>query len=250
MWILLSLIPFLRRVLRAFRGRFAASAIYRSKTPDGPTVDQLAATLGVIVTVSVSGVYPITIGLLVLRKGKGHLEWFKLVFSLICIIMSSAIWYKSMHIRISQIRQPDFNPYECGGINPMQYCLLSSIGSVSEYIPKDFNVYYQWTSAGPLVIACALAIEKTFPITTWHLPACISKTARLVLISIAPFFAEAWLLWGNVSVLVDLCRLGSTKVSKITFGHSGRSLRLGFSYQCSLSGCISLSVSPFPHQLF
>lgn len=93
----------------------------------------------------------------------------------------------------------------------MQYCLLSSIGSVSEYIPKDFNVYYQWTSAGPLVIACALAIEKTFPITTWHLPACISKTARLVLISIAPFFAEAWLLWGNVSVLVDLCRLWVNK---------------------------------------
>lgn len=246
MCILLSLIPFVRKVFRALRDRFIPSAhspkahdgsgkqnaalqtalqefqkvqaffclalqvafvlaLNNSTWLDGPTVNQLAFTLFTIMEVSVSRVSTVTIGLLILRKSKGRLVWFTLAVSLVCIVMSSAIWYTSMHIRISQLRQSGFNPSECGGINPIQHCLSSDIGKLSEYVPKNFNVYYQWTSAVPLFVTFALTIEIVFPITTWHLPECLPKALKLTILSTALFLAEAWLLWGNVSLLVALC---------------------------------------------
>lgn len=246
MWILLSLLPFLRRILRVLRGRLIASADNRPKAHDKPgrqivalvvalqefqkvqvffclalqvafiialnnatfldgfTIKRLWDTMGVIAVLSVSGVYSIIIGLLILRKSKGHLEWFILAVSLICIVISSAIWYTSMHVKISQLRQSDFNPPECGGINPMQYCLSSADEKLKEAVTEKFSVFYQWTSAGPLFVALALAMERVFPITTWPLPAFISKAVKWTLISIALFFAEVWLLWGNVSMLIGL----------------------------------------------
>lgn len=176
---------------------------------DAPTLGQLGFSMVVVALISSTGVYPIVMGLIVLRRSKGLLESFLLAASLACVGVSSATWYRTVHTGMSQsmLRQADYNLAECGNINPIQHCLPSAGNSKSirDVVPKLDIV--QWTAAVPLFMALVLAIERVFPAADWPLPAFMSSSVKRMVRLVVFLVAEAWLVICNMAIMISLCGL-------------------------------------------
>jgi hypothetical protein len=186
---------------------------------DAHTSPQLISNAAFMVLLSTAGVYPIILGLLTLRKSKGHLEWFTLVVSLACVVVSLATWTKVSRIDLGAIKlqQDDLISDECGGINPMRYCTMSGV-SLRSYGISSQLIFRQRLSIGPVCVMLYLVIEKATSVATrfkmswtpsWAtnvlhafrqrliwIPGWIRNVLRVTLL----LCAEAWLLWGNVMI--------------------------------------------------
>lgn len=172
---------------------------------------------------SAAGVYPIILGRLTLRKTKGSLEWFTVVTSLACVILSSVTWTKVRHIDVAtqQLRQNDSSLYQCGGINPKRYCSSDTdLGGLLR-----ISLLRQQMSIGPMCVLLHLFLEKARTsivrqkkdwTPTWarHVLytaqrqfACIPRRPIMALRLAALLCSEALLLWGNIMIFRQLYTL-------------------------------------------
>lgn len=202
----------------------ALLALNNATLLDAPTWGQLQMNITVITLISATGVYPIAIGLLILRKSKVHLEWFTLLSSLVCAGVSSATWYETSHANISPklLRQTDFNPHECGGINPANHCLAPAGGErfVDMIATDSLSILRQEMSVVPLCVILYLTSERailklTCP-TLYTIPGWAKNASRITMM----LFTEAWLLWGNIDLFYRV-------YSAFEFGHRVRVWTVG-----------------------
>lgn len=177
-------------------------ALDNAKWLQAPTFQQMYVNGIVILMLSAAGIYPIVIGLITLRKCKGRLEWFTLVASLACIGVSSFTWYKAASLRIdrSQLQQSGFNPPECAGINPAQYCEVPMDETISSRLSRRYPVFLQRLSIGPICAAVCLAAERILPFAVWYQSMAIPRWSKTILRISALVCTEAWVLWGNIEV--------------------------------------------------
>jgi hypothetical protein len=198
---------------------------------DAPTISQLTMNAIFMVLLSTAGVYPIILGLLTLRKNKGHLEWFTLVTSLACVVVSSVTWARVSHINLLRLqKQSDIDFDECGGSNPMRYCIEPGANLRSETSVGSEPFLRQSMSIWPICVVLYLVLEKALPIATRHTststPSWAAKTwtntrhyfkwvpswVASVMQVVVLLGAEAWLLWGNIKifqVFLDVWRIFS-----------------------------------------
>jgi hypothetical protein len=188
---------------------------------DAPTPTQLMMNAIFMMLLSTAGVYPIILGLLTLRKSKRHLEWFTLITSMACVVVSSVTWARVSRIDLSEMQQQsDITFDECGGSNPMRYCmtpgtnLRTAMGVTAEPLLR------QRMSIAPVCVVFYLVLEKILPAASGHdliwIPIWATKTwtsarhhlkwvpswATKVLQTVVVLCAEAWLLWGNISIFI------------------------------------------------
>jgi hypothetical protein len=187
---------------------------------DAHTSPQLIWNAAFMVLLSTAGVYPIILGLLTLRKSKGHLEWFTLIISLACVVVSLATWARVSRIDLGAIKleQDDLVSDECGGINPMRYCRTSGM-SLSTYGIGSEPVFRETLSISPVCVMLYLVVEKAVGSVatrfklSWTpsratnvlhafrqrliwIPGWIGNVLRVAVL----LCAEAWLLWGNIMI--------------------------------------------------
>jgi hypothetical protein len=188
---------------------------------DAPTPNQLMMNAIFMMLLSTAGVYPIVLGLLTLRKSKHLLEWFTLITSLACVVVSLVTWARVSRIDLSEMqRQSDITFDECGGSNPMRYCMKPDTNLRSEMGVTAEPLLRQRMSIVPVCVVLYLVLEKVLPAASSHelvwIPIWATKTwtsarryfkwvpswAARVSQTVVVLCAEAWLLWGNISIFM------------------------------------------------
>ncbi|KAM0718766.1 hypothetical protein Q7P37_005837 [Cladosporium fusiforme] len=133
----------------------ALHAVRKDRLLQAATYYQVSMNLWFIAMVSVAGVYPVILGLVILRKAQGRLEWFLLAASITCAIVSSHTWAKALenlnNLHPNQLEQDGPSPSSCGGANPLQHCSVAASlhkkGALVQY-----RFLQQYVSAGPLCL--------------------------------------------------------------------------------------------------
>ena len=211
-------------------------ALDHSTWLEAPTPMQVYYNAVFMMMLSTAGIYPIAIGLSMLRKNKSgdedptterkakdELEGFTLLMSLACIAVSSATWYRSSHIKFNagQLQEEGLNLDDCGDINPLRYCIGSGSSLASAGLTHDvFSL--QWLSVGPICVALYLTVETALPPMVQHglIHAPIWSTRRLqatkhrlgripswtwtFLKTLFILCIDAWLLFGNVLIFGNI----------------------------------------------
>lgn len=189
---------------------------------DAPTPLQLTLNAAFMMFLSTAGVYPIILGLLTLRKSRGRLEWFTLVVSLACVAVSSITWARVSRIDLYTIQQQsDIMFDECGGTNPTRYCLGPGTSLRSGMDIGSVTFLRQRITIGPICVLLYLILENIWPAATRHgtvwtpswarkdetsarhpfkwTPSWVAKVLKVVVL----LCAEAWLLWGNITIFMN-----------------------------------------------
>jgi hypothetical protein len=208
-------------------------ALDHSSWLEAPTPMQVYYNAVFMMMLSTAGIYPIALGLTMLRRNKGddkkdstaarkdkdELEGLVLLLSLACIGVSSATWYRSSHIKLNagQLQQEGINLEDCGDINPLRYCMGSGSSLASEGLTQDI-FSRQWLSVGPLCVALYLTIEAALPPLVRHglipVPSWLKKVPQAAkhrlrnipswtwtfLNTLFILGIDAWLLLGNVLI--------------------------------------------------
>jgi len=209
---------------------------------EAPSPVQVYYNAVFMMMLSTAGIYPIALGLTMLRKNKSDdndedkdkdlaavrkdddaLEGFILLMSLACIGVSSATWYRSSHIKFhaSQLQEEGINFEDCGDINPLRYCLGFDVSLTSLGLTQD-ALSRQWLSVGPICVALYLTIETALPPMIRHgliyLPRWSTKASQAAkhrlrkvpswvwtsLVSVFVLGIDAWLLLGNVLIFGNI----------------------------------------------
>jgi hypothetical protein len=196
-------------------------ALHHATWLDASTPSQLRMNALLMMLLSTAGVYPIILGLLTLRKSKRHLEWFTLITSLACVVVSMVTWARVSRIDLSRLqKESDITFDECGGSNPMQYCIKPGTNLRSEMDDTIDYLLRQRISIGPICVLIYLVLEKALPAAsrrnmiwipvwatkTWTsarqrlkwVPSWVTKTLQTLVV----LCAEIWLLWGNATIFM------------------------------------------------
>lgn len=189
---------------------------------DASTPLQLTMNAAFMMLLSTAGVYPIILGLLTLRKSKGRLEWFTLIMSLACVVVSSVTWARVSRIDLYAIQQQsDITFEECGGINPTRYCLGPGMSLRSSMDIGSVTLLRQRITIGPVCVLLYLVLENILPAATRHnliwapswakkdadsgghrfkwIPSWVPRVLQVFVL----LCAEAWLLWGNIMIFMN-----------------------------------------------
>ena len=212
-------------------------ALDHSSWLEAPTPVQVFYNTIFMTMLSTAGIYPIVLGLTMLRKNKGNpegptterkdkgeIEGFTLLISLACIGVSSATWYRSTHIELNagQLQHKGINLDDCGNVNPLQYCIGPWWGLASQGFNHEMVFFRQWLSVGPICAALYLTLETALPamirhglihVPTWSAKAWQSVKHPLIgipswvwasLKALLVFCIDAWLLVGNIVIFMNI----------------------------------------------
>lgn len=188
-------------------------ALYDSAWLDAPTFYNYMANMSYLVLISAAGVYSVTMGLLVLRKSKGPLEWYTLVTSTVCVGVCTATWYQAafMPFNVDRLTQSGYDTEACGEVNPIRRCFPPDMDfstDIDDYTSHQINniIVYPWTSAGPLCLALLLFLERALSKVTWRPFRSLPCQAKKGLYTFAMICAEGWLLWGITNIFMGIYR--------------------------------------------
>ncbi|KAK4898980.1 hypothetical protein LTR27_003711 [Elasticomyces elasticus] len=142
-------------------------AVHNARYLEMSTFTQVINNSRFISTVALSGSYPVTLNLMILRRTGGSSP-FVLSVSVCCVIISSTLWlYNQAHI----LSKDDFRASTkfgfamCGNTNPMQACSsFRDEGDVSEHIYWALRFLQTWLF--PPIVMAFLTVEE-FKMFRW-----------------------------------------------------------------------------------
>lgn len=183
----------------------ALHALNADRLLQAPTFYQVSLNIWFIAMISAAGVYPVVLGLVVLRKSQGPPEYFLLVASIACVIVCFASWSLAMNkdLASSQLEQDGFSPVNSGAVNPLQHCANASSTKLLEKLTTELGEKLQfpqwWLSIGSFCLLACLTVEKSiatcFQVDLGGLPIVFRLFSELVIFSF-----EGWLIWQNVEI--------------------------------------------------